>query len=411
MPSYNNDTCRLIERFDWHDKAYTPDVAEEVNDGLRGLGRVAYSEAHGGMYILTQYEDVRDALRDWVTFSSASGVHFPRAAGMPKFSPIDFDPPEQTRMRELMAPPMNRDAVRGLRDDLTRLAADLIDPIVEAGGGDLNADLAQPFAIRSLGLVFGLSEQAQERVREMTRTMWAYISKDKDSTKFWPAFSGLLDSEIERVRRQPEDTYLSRLVNGRVDGEPLSNTTLYSIIVSLCVAGHDNTMNSVSRLLWNLGRSPALQDRLRTEPELRANVVEETLRRWAPTDRFTRVTTREVTVGEVTIPEGSRVVLLFDSANRDPLKFPNPQEFDPDRANARQHVSFGVGVHHCMGVHLARTELGAILSELARHPCFRLVNEPAMHFENGRHLMFDEITVIFDSTVRQGEDLTVRGLA
>lgn len=390
------DIRQLVERFDWHDEAYTPEVAESVSDALRENTRVAYSPAYGGIYILTHYEDVRGALRDWRTFSSDSGVHFPRAAGMPKFSPIDYDPPEQTRIRDLMAPPVTTDAVRDLRGGLADLAADLIQPMVSRGSGDLSAELAQPFAIRSLGLVFGLSVQAQQRVRTMTRTMWKFISADKDASKFWPAFAGLLAEEIQRVRDEPGENFLSRLVNTPVDGSMLDDDTLYSIIVSFCVAGHDNTMNALSRILWNLGRTPQLQRRLQAEPGLRANVIEETLRRWAPTDRFTRVTTRDVTIGDVIIPRESRVVLLFDAANRDPAKFPDPGRFDPDRANARQHVSFGIGVHHCLGVHLARAEFDAVLAELARHPTFHLIEEPARHFENGRHLMFDQIQVVFD---------------
>ncbi|HEV2640011.1 MAG TPA: cytochrome P450 [Actinocrinis sp.] len=386
---------RLTAAFDWHDPDYTPDVAEAVHRELANRPGPIYSPAHGGMWILARYEHVRAALRDHDVFLSGSGVHFPRAAGMPKFAPIDFDPPEHAGIRELMAPPVQPDEVRRLEPSLRELAADLVAPLVDQGGGDLHAQLAEPFALRALGLVIGLSPEAQNEIRGLTRTLWGGLSEAADSSGFWPAYHDLLSAELRRARERPGDDYLSRLAGIRVDGQPVPDETLYSIVVSYCVAGHDNTMNSISRLLWYLSDLPQLQQRLRTEPELGPVLAEEALRRWCPTDRFTRVTSREVTVGGVPIPGGSRVVLLFDAGNRDPAVFPDPDEFRTDRGNSHRHLSFGQGIHHCLGAQLARLEFQVVLGELARHPEFRATGEPRRSFENGRHIVFDRIPVRF----------------
>jgi cytochrome P450 len=226
--------------------------------------------------------------------------------------------------------------------------------------------------------------------------MWKRLSKDPDATQFWPAFHALLSEETRRARQEPGDHYLARLVRERVNGEPISDDMLYSILVSYCVAGHDNPTNSISRLLWYLARDTQLQLRLKAEPDLMPAVAEEVLRRWCPADRLTRVTTRDVTIDGVTIPRGSRVVLLFDAANRDPEKFPEPDEVRPERGNSRDHLSFGYGLHYCMGAHLTRMELTVLLSELARHPVYALTEEPHRHFENGRHVVFEKIPVTFD---------------
>lgn len=386
---------RLIREFDHHDPEYTPEIAEVINSEIREAGPVTYSAAHGGMWILSRYEDVRAALRDHETFSSGAGVHFPRAAGMPKFAPIDYDPPEQRVLRRLMMPPMERAALRELEPKAAWLAASLIEPLVARGHGDLVTELAQPFAIGVLGLAIGLSDKAQREIRGLTVRMWRRLSKDPDATGFWPAFHALLSEEIERARKEPGDYYLARLAEAEIDGEPISDDALYSIIVSYCVAGHDNPMNTIGRTLWCLAGDTALQERLRTEPELMARTVEETLRRWCPADRLTRVTAREVTVDGVTIPAGARVVLLFDAANRDPRKFDEPDTFDPGRDNAREHVSFGHGIHHCIGAHLARLEITTVLRELRRHPPFTLIEEPELYFENGRHIVFSGLPVRF----------------
>ncbi|WP_030253765.1 cytochrome P450 [Streptomyces violens] len=394
-----HDTDRLVTAFDHHDPGYTPETAERINSELRERG-VTWSPAYGGIWVLSRYADVRAALTDWRTFSSARGVHFPRAEGMPMFSPIDYDPPQQTAIRERMAAPVTRDAVGALEPELRRIAARLLSPVAERGHGDLMAELAEPFAIEVLGVAFGLSESCRSRIREATRTMWQYISADRDASKFWPAFHALLAEEMDRVRAEPDGSYLARLTAMQQDGKPLPDEELYSIIVSFCVAGHDNTMNSISRLVHTLAGDPALQRRLRSEPELRPAAAEEALRRWCPTDRFTRVTTREVTIAGTVIPAGARVVLLFDAANRDPEKFPEPDVFDPDRGNSHHHLSLGHGIHHCMGVHLARAEFVAVLDELARLPLFVLDGPSELHFENGRHIMFDQVPVRF----RTGEE-------
>lgn len=390
------DIARLTEEYDWHDPAFTPDVAEIVNTAIREGPAVSYSPAHGGMWIIARYRQVKAALRDHATFSSGSGVHFPRADGMPKFTPIDYDPPQHAAIRALMAPPVHPDEVERMRAPMRALAAELIEPIAARGHGELFEELAQPLAIRAVGLAIGLSEPAQLEIRDLTQTMWKHLSKDSDAGEFWPAYHALLSQEIKRAKDQPGEYYLSRLAEAEIDGEPIPDDLLYSIIVSYCVAGHDNTMNTISRMLSFLAGRPELQRRLKAEPDLAGPVVEETLRRWCPTDRFTRVATRDVTIEGVTIPEGGRVVLLFDAANRDPEKFEDPESFCPERGNARQHLSFGNGIHHCLGVHLARMEFRAVLTELARHPLYHLTEEPYRYFENGRHVMFERIPVRFD---------------
>lgn len=388
--------ARLTEQFDFHDPDYTPAVAEIVNREIRERAAVSYTPAHGGMWVLSRYRDVKAALKDHATFSSGSGVHFPRAPGMPKFAPIDFDPPEHAELRRLMAPPVQAEQVRALEPAVRALAADLIAPIAERGRGELVGELARPYAVGVLGLLIGLSEQAQAEVRELTRALWKHMATAGDAAAFWPAYHALLAEEVRRVRKDPDDRYLSRLANLRVDGEHLSDEQLYSIIVSYCIAGHDNTMNTLSRVFWRLAGDPDLQLRIKADPRLIPGVAEEVLRRWCPTDRFTRVTTREVVVDGVTIPAGARVVLLFDAANRDPGVFADPERFDPDRPDAHRHLSFGHGIHHCMGASLARMEFRTVLDELARGPVFRLEGEPGTYFENGRHIMFDRIDVHFD---------------
>lgn len=399
--THDDVVARLVEKFDWHDPEYTPDVAETVNRLVREKSAVTYTPAHGGMWILSRYEHVRAAFKDYQTFSSGSGVFFPRAAGMPRFSPIEFDPPEHSQLRELMAPPLHAEEVRRLRPRICQFAADLLDPVVARGHGDLVGELAKPLSIGVVALAVGLSDAARTRIRELTSNLWQHLAKASDASGFWPQFREMLSDEVRRVRAEPDGSYVSQLANMSLDGAPLPEERIHSILVSLCIAGHETTMNTLSRITWYLAQHPELQLRLREEPELRSVVAEETLRRWCPTDRLTRVTTREVTIDGTTIPRGARVVLLMDAANRDPAKFSDPEEFSVDRGDSHHHLSFGFGIHHCLGARLARLEFEVVLSELARHPVYHLLEEPNRHFENGRHIVFDRVLVRFAGKERE----------
>ncbi|MFC4146124.1 cytochrome P450 [Micromonospora mangrovi] len=381
---------RLTERYDHLDAEFVPEVAEVVNGRLRDGAGITRTEAYGGMWIVSRYALVRAVLKDHETFSSAQGVFVPRAPGVPKFSPIDHDPPEQKELRRMMAPPMLPDRIHALAPDVRRLAAELVGALADRGGGDVAEELARPMAIGVLALAIGLSEKAQHEIRELTTTLWRQLATAPDSSAFWPAFAELLSAEVEHARRSPGETYLAQLAR-----RPIPEETLHSIIVSYCVAGHETTMNTISRLLWHLARHPETQQRLRAEPESRSVAADETLRRWCPTDRFTRVATREVTLGDTVLPAGARVMLLIDAANRDPRRFPDPDTFSLDRGNSHQHLSFGLGIHACMGSGLARLELRAVLDELAGHGDYRLAGEPRRRFENGRHIVFEDLRVTF----------------
>ncbi|MEU4406814.1 cytochrome P450 [Streptosporangium sp. NPDC023963] len=385
---------QLISDFDHHHPRFDPDLACLVHRGIRNRSRVAFSRAYGGVWILSHYRDVEAALRDHETFSSASGVFFPRAAGTPPFAPLEYDPPRQTAFRTLMKPPFTPARSRQLEPELRRLVADLVEPIVARGCGDLVAELAVPLPLAVVSLAVGFTDAAQRRIRDLTSNTWARMPSDESAEGFWPQFAELFQEEIRRAREQPGDDYLSTLVRETIDGRPVTDEELHVMMVGFAVAGHETSMNALSHLLWQLAREPGLQDRLRKRPELMPAAVEETLRLWTPVDHGTRFTTRDVEVGGVVIPRGSRVILLAGAANRDPAEFPDPERFRLDRGLVR-HLGFGTGVHFCIGAQLARTEFLVVLRELARHPGYELFGEPRRFYENGRHICFDRLPVRF----------------
>ncbi|SDY43167.1 Cytochrome P450 [Amycolatopsis xylanica] len=385
-------SARLSQDFDHHDRELTPDMAVLVHRALREGQRVAYSRAHGGMWILSRYDDVEAALKDHRTFSSAEGVLFPRTADTPRFAPLDYDPPEQAVFRELMRPPCTIGAVRRLKYDIAKLVRRVVEPLVRRGGGDLVTELAATLPLAAVSLAVGFSEDARERIAELAAIGWTRMPSDGPAERFWPPFAELFRAEIKRAKAEPGEDYLSALVRSRIDGRPVTESELHAMLVSFAVAGHETTMNSLSHLLWQLGERPDLQSRLRGDRRLIPVAIEETLRLWSPVDHGTRVTTREVTIADVVIPSGARVVLLTGAANRDPRRFAAPDEFRLDRGPVH-HLGFGAGIHFCIGAHLARLEFETVLAELARHPDYRLLNRPIRYFHNGRHACLDRLDV------------------
>ncbi|WP_352235705.1 cytochrome P450 [Lentzea sp. NBRC 102530] len=382
------DVVRHADLFDHH--RLDPDLAIEVHREVRERGRVVRSPAHGGMYVLGRYADVAAALKDHETFSSASGVFHPKAPDAPRFAPLEYDPPEQVTFRALMRPPFTPASVRELTPAITDLVRGLLDPITRRGRGDFVGELAVPLPLAVVSLAVGFSPDAQHRIRELTSDTWSKMPAGDNS--FWKPFEALFRDEIRRAREEPGEDYLSSLVRAEIDGRPVTEDELHVMLVAFAIAGHETTMNTLSHLLLHLARHPELQDRLRARPDLMPAAVDETLRLWTPVDHGTRVTTRETTVGDTRVPAGSRVLLLTGAANRDPRQFPFPDEFRLDRGQPR-HLTFGQGIHFCLGAQLARVELRVVLEELARHGNHRLVAPATRYYENARHICVDQVAV------------------
>jgi cytochrome P450 len=170
---------------------------------------------------------------------------------------------------------------------------------------------------------------------------------------------------IARHRASPGDNMLSRLANAPTDRR-MDDTDLVATGVLLLVAGHETTVNLIANGALTMLRQPRLGERLRAEPSSAPRFVEELLRMEQPVQYLpNRSAVGDIEIGATTIPKGSRIVLLLAAASRDPDRFPEPDLFDPDRAN-NQHFGFGGGIHYCFGAPLARLEAQLALITLAR---------------------------------------------
>ncbi|KAA8946829.1 cytochrome P450, partial [Mycobacterium sp.] len=171
-----------------------------------------------------------------------------------------------------------------------------------------------------------------------------------------------LRTVFAHLRRYPGDDIISAMLVSR-DGGTVTDQELFWLSLMLLVAGNETTTNLIGSLLVALAENPTGYQRLRADPALIDSAIEEAVRWSSPVQHLYRMAAADYTVGSTTIPAGSRVLLLFAAANRDPRKYPDPDVFDIGR-NAGDHLGFGSGIHHCLGAKLARLETRVVLEEL-----------------------------------------------
>lgn len=354
----------------------SPELSEEslwrAYDEVRGQGPVARSAAHGGYYVVAGFDDVRSALRDSDTFSSAGGFLIP-TIGVPRTIPIDYDPPLHTEYRRVMTQALTPGRVRSLEPFLRSLVRELVADFHETGGGDAVRRVALPLPLRVLTEVIGFSPTTVARLRELTEQMWRDVA-DLDYDGARKDIRTLVDGEISRHRDDDLDDYVTSVLDAVIDDRPITDDEVARILMTLAIAGHETTMNAASSLMWLVASDDARQEDLRADPSRAPQFVEEMLRLRSPAQNFARRTERPADVDGVGIPEHCRVLLSYAAANRDPRKFPQADSFDVSRAT-RGHLAFGWGIHQCLGAALARSELRILLETLCEFPPLRPAGE------------------------------------
>ncbi|MHA3700877.1 cytochrome P450 [Jatrophihabitans sp. YIM 134969] len=375
--------CPVVT-FDPYDPTLTHPAVWPAYEDLRDAGAVCRSDSHGGFHLMGRFDDIRAALRDPITFSSASGHRIP-TDGSQKSVPIDFDPPLHTAYRRLLTHALDPARVRALQPFLRATIERLVDDFIAAGGGDFVNAVALPLPLQVLVEVVGFSPDTVGRFRRITEDLWGDMTA-MTFTEAAAAIYALMAEEIADHRERRPDDFVTWLLSAEVDGRPLRDDEMAGSLASLAVAGHETTMNAASTMVHLLAERPTLQEALREAPERAPDFVEEMLRLRSPAQNFARRTTRDVEVDGHVIPEGSGVLLSYAAGNRDDRHFPSPDEFDIDRAS-RGHLAFGWGIHQCVGAALARSELRLLAETLAARAPFTLDGEVVYSsLQGGNHL-------------------------
>jgi cytochrome P450 len=275
---------------------------------------------------------------------------------------LAVEPPDHTRYRKLVTRVFTARAVEQLRARTQQIADDLLDGIAGNDPVDLVEAYCGLLPVTVISEILGVSPRDRGRLL----AFGAAAAPSLDLGLGWRTFRGVetaladfdawLGDHLEHLRRDPGDNLLSQLVAARNDGVGLTETELKSTAGLVLAAGFETTVNLIGNGIALLTRHTDQLDLLRERPELWGNAVEEVLRYDPPVLLTGRVARRDTQLAGVDVPRGSMVSTVLAGANRDPEVFTNPAAFDVTRGNAREHVSFGAGRHHCLGAALARME-------------------------------------------------------
>jgi cytochrome P450 len=363
---------------------------------LREAGRVLYDPATDH-WLVPHHADVNALLRDrrfgrtYLHVASHAEMGHPEEPEylapfwhLIRNGMLDREPPDHTRLRRLVAKAFTPRMVERLRGRVQANVDRLVDRLADAGGGDLVAEVAEPLSVAVISDLLGVPEADRPLLRPWSAQICGMYEVNpteaagRVASRAATEFSGYL-RELSRARRdRPADdlvTALTQVVDG---GDQLTEDELIGTVVLLLNAGHEATVNITGIGWWQLFRHPDQLARLRREPGLLPRAVDELLRYDTPLQMFERWVLEDVEIRGVAVPKGAELGLLFGSANRDPAVFEDPDRLDLGRAEAPQHLSFGAGVHYCLGAPLGRLELELSFGTLlARLPRMEPAAEPA----------------------------------
>jgi cytochrome P450 len=288
-------------------------------------------------------------------------------------SMLDRDPPDHTRLRKLVSQAFTPRTVEGLTPVVQDLVDESLNRIDDEGTVDLLDALAFPLPFTVISVMLGMPETDTTRLRELSHTVVRSLEPVPDEATVRDIVAAdieliqLASDAIAWKRANPADDLLTALINAEDSGDMLSDEELIAQVILLYVAGHETTVNLIGNGTLALLRDREQLELWRGRPDLDDNAVEELLRFDSPVQMSRRVTLEDHPVEGHTIPAGSFVIACLASANRDEEQFgPDAGRVRLDRENARQQVSFGAGVHHCLGAALARLEGRLAMSSLIR---------------------------------------------
>jgi len=352
------------------------------------------SDAYRPFWAVTRHADVLEVERDDQHFRNAprplltpAAIEARAAANGPQLvrTLIHMDDPDHKASRGITSGWFLPGRIRVLEERIRELAVRYIDHMADLDGScDFAQEVAVGFPLHVILSILGLPEEDFPRMLKLTKELFGSdddeLNRSRDPEEQMTVLRDFFEYFValtEDRRTKPTDDLASVIANATIDGQLLNDFETASYYLIITTAGHDTTSSSISGGLEALLRHPDQLGRLRDEPLLSANAVEEMIRWVTPVKEFMRTATEDRTVGDQTIPAGDAVYLAYLSANRDEAVFDDPFRFDVARPD-NKHVAFGHGVHFCLGAHLARLELRIFFEELlARVTDLQLTGEPS----------------------------------
>ncbi|XVQ06568.1 cytochrome P450 [Spirillospora sp. CA-255316] len=369
---------------------FAADVLENplpLHARLREAGPVVHLSRYD-VYALARYEHVHTALTDWQALQSGAGVGLANFRYEKPWRPpsllLEADPPLHDAPRAVLSKILGPRALRRLRDAWFADAEVLVDQVLADTSFDAVTALAQAFPLRVFPDAVGLGRDGRENLLPYGDHAFNAFGPHNDLVrKGEPRLAqvaGWVNDQCARDRLAP-DGFGAR-VWAAADHGDITHDQASLIVRSLLTAGVDTTVHALGAVLYAFATRPGQWDRLRDDPGLARVAFDEAVRWQSPVQTFFRTATTDLEIAGTAVPDGEKILMFLGAANRDPRRWDDPDTFDLSR-NPSAHVGFGMGIHQCVGQHVARLEAEALLTALARRVRrIELAGEPRRHLNN-----------------------------
>ena len=392
------DPARVIEFNVFADHRYGEHIHPHV--ALLGLadeiGRgIFWSPYNGGHWVLNSHELIFEAKRTPEIFSNIGVASLPPMPPElePWMPPLGLDAPEHMKYRMPLMKAFAPDKVRAMEGDVRALAAKLIDGFRGRGHCEFVDELAEPLPLIIFMKLMGMDVSRLKEFRSWVKLMPSGVIEER--TQAHNNINAMMGDLITARRALREDDLISTLIDCEIDGKKLDERQMLGLSMLLFGAGLDTVTNTLSLGMEHIARDPALQDRLRAEPHMIPEAVEELMRLYDVTLSVRRVG-KDAKFHGVSMKQDDRVLLVNANGDTDPALYPDGAVFDLDRAN-KTHLTFGVGPHRCAGAHLARLELRVFLEEwFRRMPNVRLDPARPVAYRYSLLLSAENVDLLWD---------------
>jgi cytochrome P450 len=388
------------------DPGLLKDPHERVRQMLAEAPPLFWTPRNGGHWVAIGHDACYEVARDWERFSSEFmsrerleallAMLPPDYPHIPRARPISLDPPDHGKYRAALASTFGPKSVKALTGDIRDLAGQLIDAVADKGACDFIGAVAEPLPVLVFLKMMGLPSDRLAEFRELVRKFLAPgLTDPMESASRMRSIADAIGEAIRARRDDPKDDLISHLWKTEIDGEPMSLEIMEDFGVLLFLAGLDTVINAIGHAVRHMATHPDLQARLRADPSLIPEAVEEMLRRYSFVTLVRRVTADTEFHGWRLKAE-DKVMFATAGAGLDPARWSAPEVFDLARED-KTHIAFGVGPHRCAGSHLARLELQLLYAELLqRLPEFRLDPDRPVVYRAGNVLAVESLPIRWD---------------
>ncbi|MWA01700.1 cytochrome P450 [Actinomadura sp. LD22] len=358
-----------------------------LHERLREAAPVTYLTRYD-VFALARYEHVRAALTDWQGLQSAAGVGLSNFRHEKPWRPpsllLEADPPRHDAPRAVLAKVLGPRALRRLRESWFADAERLLDEVLSGSEFDAVPRLAEAFPLRVFPDAVGLGRDGRENLLPYGDHLFNAFGPENDLVRKgqprMPEVSGWVNAQCARDRLSPDG--FGAQIWAAADRGDITPEQAPLVVRSLLSAGVDTTVHGLAAVLYAFAMNPGQWRRLRDEPHLARTAFDEAVRWQSPVQTFFRTAVGDQEIGGTVIPDGRKVLMFLGAANRDPRRWDDPDAFDLSR-DPSGHVGFGMGLHQCVGQHVARLESEALLTALARRADrIELAATPVRHHNN-----------------------------